>query len=268
MRDNQDTLNSPSTEFLAPYASVNKVGWLAPFSWVKKGTQDLLRCQFASLFYGVAFALMGWTIAFFNGGAYWLTLAAMGAFMLGGPILAIGLYALSRQRELGEEPHLRPTLTCWRGNLSNLAIFALVVGVVTMIWARASMVIFAVLYDTGLPSANDFIGELLSFSNVEFVVTYLTVGAVFASFVFAISIVAVPLMFDRDKDAISAMLMSLSVVARNPVAMLVWAALLVALIGIGFITGYLGLIYTAPIAAHATWHAYRDLIPRLANEAS
>jgi uncharacterized membrane protein len=97
------------------------------------------------MFYGVAFALMGWTVAFFYGAAYWLTITAMGAFMLAGPLIAIGLYALSRQRERGEEPHLPPTLTCWRGNMSNLSIFALVVGVVGLIWARASMVVFAVL---------------------------------------------------------------------------------------------------------------------------
>ena len=260
MNEKIDTLAASNPDLFQQFAVVNKVGLLAPFTWVKKGFRDLLSCQFSSMFYGVAFALMGWTVAFFYGAAYWLTLTAMGAFMLAGPLVAIGLYALSRQRERGEEPHLRPTLTCWRGNMSNLSIFALVVGVVGLIWARASMVVFAVLYDTGLPSASDFVNELLSFRNIEFVVSYLVVGAIFASFVFAISVVAVPLMFDQGKDAISAMLISLSVVAKNPMAMVIWAALLVFLVGIGFATGFLALVYTAPIAGHATWHAYRDLI--------
>lgn len=261
MSEKLNTLGTGSSELLQEYAAVNKVGLLAPFSWLKKGARDLLSCQFSSLFYGVAFALMGWTVAFFSGAAYWLTLSAMGAFMLAGPLIAIGLYALSRQRERGEEPHLLPTLSCWRGNMSNLSIFALVVGVVALVWARASMVVFAVLYDSGLPTANDFVNELMTFKNVEFVVSYLVVGGLFASFMFAISVIAVPLMFDQQKDAISAMLMSLSVVAKNPLAMMLWAALLVLLIGIGFATGFLALIYTAPIAGHATWHAYRDLLP-------
>jgi uncharacterized membrane protein len=260
MREKLDTVTASTPDLLQEFAAVNKVGVLAPFSWVKKGTADLLNCQFSSMFYGAVFALMGWTVAFFYGAAYWLTLTAMGAFMLVGPLVAIGLYALSRQRERGEEQHLLPTLSCWRGNMSNLSIFALVIGVVAMIWARASMVIFAVLYDTGLPTASDFLNELLSFNNVEFVVSYLIVGGLFASFIFATSVVAVPLMFDQGKDAISAMLISLSVVARNPVAMVIWAALLVLLIGIGFATGFLALVFTAPIAGHATWHAYRDLL--------
>jgi len=262
MSDDIEPANLPASATSSGFSLVRTVGAGAPFTWVRKGFADLLACQFASMFYGVAFALMGWTVAFFYGAAYWLTLTAMCAFMLAGPIMAIGLYALSRQREQGEEPHLRPTLSCWRGNMSNLGIFALVVGVVTLVWARASMVIFAVLYDTGLPSAESFISELLSFNNIEFVVTYFAVGGLFAAFIFATSVVAVPLMFDQGKDAVSAMLLSLAVVARNPLVMVVWGALLVVLVSIGFATGFLGLIYTAPVAGHATWHAYRDLVAR------
>lgn len=260
MNEKLDTLEAGAPKLFQHFAAVNKVGLLAPFSWVRKGTRDLLVCQFSSMFYGASFALMGWTVAFFYGAAYWLTLTVTGAFMLVGPLLALGLYALSRQRERGEEPHLLPTLSCWRGNMSNLSLFALVVGVVGLVWARASIVVFAVLYDTGLPTASDFLNELTSFRNIEFVVSYLIVGGLFASFIFAISVVAVPLMFDQGKDAISAMLISLSVVAKNPLAMIIWAALLVVLIGIGFATGFLALVYTAPIAGHATWHAYRDLV--------
>jgi len=32
------------------------------------------------------------------------------------------------------------------------------------------------------------------------------------------------------------------------------------LVGIGFATSFLGLIITMPIAGHASWHAYRDLV--------
>lgn len=250
-------LSAAAQEFLA----IRPVSALAPFAWIRKGFSDLLVAQFASLFYGVAFALFGWTIAFFYGASYGLTLTASSAFMLVAPVLAIGLYALSHQIEQGESPRLKTTLTVWRGNMANIALFALVTGVVGLIWARAAAVIFAVFYNTGLPSAGDFIQAIASFDNIEFLVAYFGIGSLFAIFVFAISVVAIPLMYDRKTDAITAMLLSLAVVARNPAAMAVWAVLLVALISAGFLTGFLGLIYTAPIAGHATWHAYRALIP-------
>lgn len=250
-------LASAAQEFL----SIHQVSAAAPFTWVRKAFSDLLVTQFGSLFYGVAFALFGWTIAFFYGASYGLTLTASSAFMLLAPVLAIGLYALSHQIEKGETPRLRTTLTVWRGNMSNIALFALVTGVVGLIWARAAAVIFAVFYNTGLPTAGDFVKAVLAFDNVEFLIVYFGVGALFAIFVFAISVVAIPLMYDRRTDAVTAMLLSLAVVARNPAAMAVWAVLLVALISIGFLTGFLGLIYTAPIAGHATWHAYRALVP-------
>lgn len=245
---------------------INQVSMLAPFGWLKAGLRDLLKAQFASLFYGVCFALMGWTIAFFNGASYVMTLAATSAFMLLGPLLAIGLYNLSNQLENRETPSLRASLTVWRGNMNNLALFALVSGVVALIWARASAVIFAVFYNAGLPSMGDFANAILAFENIEFLFVYFGIGFIFAAFIFSISVVAVPLMYDRNSDAITAMLTSLMVVSKNPGAMIVWAGILVALISFGFLAGFLGLIYTAPIAGHATWHAYRALISAKNND--
>ncbi|MGV0954482.1 MAG: DUF2189 domain-containing protein [Fluviibacter sp.] len=240
---------------------IKRVSLGAPFLWLREGTRDLCRAQFASLFYGVCFALMGWTIAFFNGTSIGMTLAATSAFMLLGPILAIGLYNLSDQLEQGTLADLKKSLYCWRGNMSNLALFALVSTIVALIWARASAVIFAVFYNTGLPSMGDFTRAVLSFDNLEFLLVYFGLGLLFAAFIFAVSVVAVPLMYDRHTDAVTAALTSLAVVAKNPGPMILWAGILVALVTIGFLTGFLGLIYTAPIAGHATWHAYRSMIP-------
>ena len=68
-------------------------------------------------------------------------------------------------------------------------------------------------------------------------------------------------MLDRNADAITAMLVSLATVAKNPLPMLVWAGLIVTLAAIGFATAFIGLTLTMPILGHATWHAYRALIP-------
>ena len=260
-----DTTSEIQTDSGSLLASIAKVPIGAPFTCLAKGLSDMYAAPTASLFYGVVFAVMGWAIVFFYGNAYSLTVALIGGFMLLGPGLAMGLYGLSQQREAGQVPHLKPSLTIWRVNLSNLGIFALVTGVVFLIWARASLVVFAVFYSSGLPTADDFLRELLAFENVEFVIAYLVIGSGFAAFIFSISVVAVPLMLDRDKDAISAMLLSLATVAKNPLPMLLWAALIVTLAGIGFAMAFTGLIITIPILGHATWHAYRALIPPTAD---
>jgi uncharacterized membrane protein len=261
MADSPDSAPDSLAHAASTFSAISAVRVGDPFIWLAKGFSDLRAAPLASLFYGVAFALMGWAIVFFYGNAYSLTVALMGGFMLLGPGLAMGLYSLSRQRELGETPQLRSSLTIWQANISNLSIYALVTGVVFLIWARASLVVFAVFYSSGLPDAADFFRELLAFQNVEFVIAYVVIGSGFATLVFSISVVAVPLMLDRKEDAVTAMLLSLVTVTRNPLPMLVWAALIVVLAGIGFATAFLGLVVAIPILGHATWHAYRAMIP-------
>jgi len=71
----------------------------------------------------------------------------------------------------------------------------------------------------------------------------------------------VPMMLDRNTDGIVAVLTSLKAVSANVGAMVVWALLIVALVGVGFATWFLGLIVAVPVIGHATWYAYRELVP-------
>ena len=89
---------------------------------------------------------------------------------------------------------------------------------------------------------------------------YFAVGGFFAAFVFSVSVTAIPLMADRQTDAVTPSIASLISVVRNPLPMLLWAMIIVTLVVIGFATSFIGLIITMPIIGHASWHAYRDLI--------
>ena len=86
------------------------------------------------------------------------------------------------------------------------------------------------------------------------------IGFVLASAVFVISAVAIPLILDRDADFITAMQESYRAVVRNPGAMAVWAAAIVALTAIGIATAFVGLALIFPVLGYATWHSYRSLI--------
>ena len=228
--------------------------------WLRLGWRDTRRGGYASLFYGAAFALAGWLMQFVFAQAYALFAGLATGFLLLGPFLALGLYDLSRRLELGLPPRLAPSLAAWRGNLANVALFAALLAVVLLVWARASIVIFALFFMGGLPTFADVVRAVLAFGQPVFALVYLAIGGFFALFVFAISVVAVPLMLDRRTDAVTAAIASIIACARNPLPMLLWAACIVVLVGAGFATLFLGLVLTMPLVGHATWHAYRDLV--------
>ena len=188
---------------------VRHVGATAPFAWLVAGWRDFRANPMASVFYGVCFAVMGWLIAFTFRHAYAYVSALTTGFFLVGPFLAIGLYDLSRRRERGEPAWLAPTLDAWRPNFGAIGIFALVLMVILLVWARASLVVFALFYTREMPSLEGFLGQVVSLENPEFLIAYLCVGGFFAALVFAISVVSVPMMLDRGTDGVVAILTSL-----------------------------------------------------------
>jgi len=240
--------------------AVNVVPTTAPLRWLAAGARDFRAHPVPSLFYGACFSLMGWLIAFTFRHAYEYVSALVTGFFLVGPFLAIGLYDLSRRRERGEAPRLAPTLSAWRANTGAIGIFALILTVILLLWARASLIVFALFYTQGMPTAAKFLEQIFSPSNLEFLFAYAIVGGLFALLTFAVSVVAVPMLLDRKTDGVVAVLTSLRAFGANVPAMLAWAATIVALVGAGFALAFVGLVIAVPLIGHATWHAYRALV--------
>lgn len=245
----------------SPFPRVRKgISMAAPFGWVSRGLDDLKGCPPASMFYGCCFAAMGFVISVVFARYYQYVSALVGGFLLLGPFLSIGLYEVSRRRARSLPCALLPTLAAWRRNAGNIAIYSLILTVIFLVWARASLVTFALFYTSEMPSLKNFVEQVLSVQNVEFLAIYACVGLVFAALVFAVSVVSIPLMLDRDQDSITAIIASFLALINNLPAMIVWALIIAVLVAIGFATLYIGLIFTVPIVGHATWHAYRELI--------
>jgi len=239
---------------------VRIVGALAPFGWLASGWSDFRAHPLPSIFYGACFAAMGWLIAITFRHAYQYVSALVTGFFLVGPFLAIGLYELSRRREQGEPAWLAPSLDAWRGNVGAIGMFALVLGVILLVWARASLIVFALFYTSEMPSVDRFLEQMFSLDNIEFLFAYVCVGGFFAVLVFAISVVSVPMMLDRNTDGIVAVLTSLKTFAANVPAMIVWGLAIGVLVSAGFALFFLGLVVAVPVIGHATWHAYRALV--------
>jgi uncharacterized membrane protein len=251
-----------STPATSPFPAIRTVALTAPLHWIAKGASDLRTAPVASLFYGVAFSAMGWMTYFVFQHAYEYTSALTAGFLLLGPFLCTGLYDLSRRIENKAPAALAPTMSAWRANLGAFSLFALILTVIMLIWARASLVTFALFFSSGMPTLSGFLARVVSLEHWDFMLAWIAVGGVFAAIVFAISVVSVPMMLDRGTDTIVAALTSIRAVLANPGPLLFWGALIALLIGVGFATLFVGLILTAPIVGHATWHAYREIVTR------
>jgi uncharacterized membrane protein len=233
--------------------------WRDPLRWLALGWRDFTRAPLIGLFYGAAFMVMGWALAavYRNAPAYVLALAA--GFLLMGPILCLGLYRVSQQLERGDKPSFGDSLLAFESRLGPLAIFGFVLLVLEMLWGRATLVVFAVSFD-GMPDLKGSLLALLDPDNLNFIVAWLAVGAVFAGLIFAVSVISIPMLLDRPVDAISAGLTSLRLVLAQPGVMLCWGALITLLIVAAMLPWLAGLVIVAPVIGHASWHAYRAAV--------
>lgn len=233
----------------------------APWTWLRRAWDDLRWAPAASLTYGAAFVAMGWLLrAALGHGEYLLALVT--GFLLAGPFLAVGLYDLSRRRERGEPPRLAPTLTAWRGNAPALGLYAVILALLLAAWIRVSIVVVALFFTGGMPDLAHLPEMLLGNpEGLVFVAAYLAAGLGFAALVFATTAVSIPMLLDREKmDALSAMIASFNAVRLNSGVMVLWAAAIVVITGLGMALYFAGLVLAMPLVGHATWHAYRDAV--------
>lgn len=239
---------------------IRSVGLGAPFRWLAAGLKDMYATRLRGSFYGLMFMLMGFAITAVHETRWQLTVGLTAGFFLVGPFLFCGIYCLSRQRDRGEKPSLTGTLFCWKDNLASVAFFAAILTFLMVVWARVSVVIFALFSTRDFPTMQGMIFQIFSMTNVPFVIAWFGVGFVFASIAFAISVVSVPLMLDRKTDTMIALFTSVRALWENMVPLYLWAALIVALIGASLVLFFIPLLLTAPLVGHATWRAYRDLV--------
>lgn len=251
---------APDTEVITKLPGVRTVPMTAPFHWLARGFDDLRATGFRGLWYGMVFAAMGMIIATIYSTRWQLTMGSTASFFLMGPFICTGVYALSRQRARGEKADLVASWFSWKTNPKSIGFFAAMLTFFMIVWARVSIVVFALFSSRDFPTLQGVLAQVFTFDNLEFVGAWFGVGFIFASIVFAISVVSVPMMLDRGTDTMMAVFSSARALLTNPGPMYLWAALIVLLIGGSLVFGFFGLLLTAPIVGHATWHAYKDLI--------
>jgi uncharacterized membrane protein len=214
-----------------------------------------------TLFYGVCFWLMALILlAVFKTNPEY-TLSAISGCLLIGPFLAMGLYDVSMHMERGEPPSMGSSLTCWESHVKSMTMLILVMVVLELLWGRASLVVFAVSFNTGgMPTTATVLEAVFNPENWEFIIVYTCVGGFFAGLVFASMMVSIPMILDRDTDAITACITSMRVFVEHTAVSLFWGALIALLAVLAMLPSAAGLLVVGPWLGFASWHAYRACV--------
>jgi uncharacterized membrane protein len=243
---------------------IRQVSVRQPLQWLQAGARDMLKAWPISLFYGVAFALIGYALVHGAWTRPHLAMALTSGFLFVAPVLATVFYSLSHRLEQDRKlPNLFAPLLSWRANPISLGLYALVLVFVLTIWERTSAILVGLfLNESGIGSLSDLISLEAVQQHTGFMLIYLVFGGILGLVVFSLSVVSIPMLLHRKVDFATAQVTSFLTVKLNFVVMLLWGVLIAGLIAVGVATNFIAMAVIFPWLGHASWHAYRALIER------
>lgn len=243
---------------------VNRISLSEPFEWLSKGWQDMRDAGRYSLAYGAVIVLVSglMTLALVVTENLFLLPFLISGFFLIAPAVGIGLYQMSAHLERGEPLKTCNALEAWKQNQAHISIVTAGLFIILQLWIAANFVLFSLLYSGISPPLDNFFSTIfLSEEGRAFSIASIAIGFFFAWCAYAISAVTVPMLLDHKVDGFTAIRFSIKAVLQNMPAMMLWAFLIVLIVGFGMIFFYLGLLVALPLIGHGTWHAYRSLVP-------
>jgi uncharacterized membrane protein len=243
------------------HLEVMHVSAFKPLTWLGRGWLDMRKHWGASLGYGALIVALGWTLLIFCGTHPYFVAAAITGFLLVGPAMSAGLVEMSRRYSRGLSASFDDSLEGFGRNASALFEFGIILALCAVVWFGISAVLLGTVFHIAAPDMRETLYRgFIDSANRSQVLAYIAVGGVLAASVFAVSVVAIPLIIDRHATAGQAMRASVKAVFTNIPAMIVWSGLILILTIIGYAPLLGGLLIIAPLLGHATWHAYQDMI--------
>ena len=241
-------------------APVRQVPLGRPLVWLLRGWRDFIRTPWPSSLHGAAVAIGGWAILAITLRYWYLLPGAFSGFLLVGPILATGLYELSRRLGAGERPTMADVIAAWRRGTRPLVWLGLLLVLAGTLWVLVSTVLFALFVHAPITGLESFLRHVILSQSSDLFPIWISLGGFGAALVFAATVVSAPMLLDRDVDMASALLTSIRAVGENPLALAVWATLIMVATGLSLLTLMFGFIISVPVIGHATWHAYLDVV--------
>ena len=249
---------------------VRTIDMRQPVRWLVLGWRDIARCGWISFFHGLLPGLMGLLLLAVAHHQFWLLAGAFSGFLVVAPVLAVGLYALSRAVERQEKTSARLVLQTWLswrrhgssrdGKDWRLVQFGLLLGLASVGWMLTSAALITLLAPVPIEKPLDFLRHVVLARDNYLFEVWLALGGLMAAPMFASSVIALPLLLDRRVSVLRAVVTSWQTVLLNPLPMAWWGALIMGFTLLGLCSLMLGLFAVIPMLGHASWHAYRDLV--------
>lgn len=223
------------------------------------GWRDFLAHPAYGLFFAAIYVAGGLALSYalgMRGASGWLLTAAAG-FPLVAPFTAVGLYEISRRRQAGLPLGWGAVLGALRGRGDDqLLMMGGFIFVGFTFWIILAHGIFAIfLAESGIGSES--LEIFRTTAGIAMLIVGGAIGAVVAYVFYAVTVISLPMLVDRDVDFLTAIIKSLRAVQANGAVMLAWAALIAAVLFAAMVPAFLGLLVALPVLGHATWHLYR-----------
>ncbi|MCB8821058.1 DUF2189 domain-containing protein [Microvirga rosea] len=229
-----------------------------------EGFDDFWAMPSHLIFIGLMYPVIGACLAAltFSNNALPLLYPLASGFALVGPFAAVGLYEISRRRELGLSTTWRDAFDVLRSpSMPSIIGLGIVLLVIFLAWLGSARALYESLFGYATPDYANFFHQVLTTSEGQrLILLGNAIGFVFAVTVLSISAISFPLLLDRDVGLAVAIYTSIKVVAVNPVTMALWGLIVAVALLIGCIPLFVGLAIVMPVLGHATWHLYRKAV--------
>lgn len=234
----------------------------SPWRWIALGWHDLRRNPLPGLAHGLMLAVFGWLLLWAARDRFWLLAGAFSGFLIVAPILATGLYSISKAGQEGRRAGLGTVLALWRSGDGRLVRFGLLLGLAGTGWVLTSAGLITLWSPVPIEKPVDFLRHVVLVPELGLFEIWVLLGALLAAPVYASSVVALPMLVDTSVPVSMAVAQSWRTVASYPGPMVLWALMIGVLMALGMFTALVGLVVLVPLVGHASWHAYCDLAGR------
>ena len=229
---------------------------------LRKGLADFMAKPSHIVFLGLIYPIAGLVLAqmSISNDLVPLVFPLLAGFALIGLFAGLGLYEISRRRELGLDASWRHALDVFDArSIRSILVLGVILFVLFLAWLWSAAAIYDWAFDGDEPGTiAGFVTDVFTTPNgwLLIVVGHI-VGFGFAIIALMLSAVSFPLLLDKHADVGTAVATSTRAALKKPVTMALWGLIIALALGIGALTAIVGLAVFIPGLAHASWHLFR-----------